>query len=140
MSAVTIAEIALIAIALIGFEGIRLYADRRVRRGQTGWLWVSLGMLLVFGFVALVLAMGMVDRQPLGALVLGAMGIFMIGSRVALIRRMQRAISAAKTPEQRFNATLEPVTDDIVLWTCATIFLAVAMVVVAVAMKITGGL
>jgi hypothetical protein len=137
---VTIAEIAVLVIATIGYLALRMYAERQVREGRTVWLWLPNGTYIVIGVVWLVLGLQLFATSPPVAVFLATLGFFMAGSRIGLVRRLRREMSAATTPEQLIDRTSQAVADHLVLWTCGIVIAALMLVVVVIALKLTGAL
>lgn len=136
----TIVGVAVLVIATIGYVALRMYAERQVREGRTVWLWVSNGTYIVFGLALLALVPRVFASSPPIAVFIATLGVFMIGARIALVRRLRREIAAATTPEQLIDRTSQAVSEHLLLWTCGTVIAALMMVAVVIALKITGAL
>lgn len=134
----TILEVAVLVIATIGYLALRMYAERQVREGRTVWLWVSNGVYIVFGLLMLALVPRVFASSPPIAVFIATLGVILVGLPVAMIRRLRREMAAATTPEQLIDRTSQAVSQHLLLWTCGIVVAALMMVVVVIALKITG--
>jgi hypothetical protein len=112
-----------------GIVFLQHYAARRVRQGDSRYLWLVFATALLAGAALVVVAAAQATQQPLVSLAIGALGLFMLAVTVRLVVRMRRALDEAPAGAD-FGRIFVDLGSDYVL----------ALVIVGLVIGIGGGL
>jgi hypothetical protein len=84
--------------ALVGLPLLRVLAARRLAKGDTSLIWFLFPIHFLSGLVLVAIALTMLARQPVEALLAGALGLFFLVLATRLVLRLRKAIQAAPYP------------------------------------------
>jgi hypothetical protein len=119
--------------ALVGLVAVRMFAARRVNRGDRRFVWLLFAPTLLFAFAPIGAGVILLSVQPVAGLLVGAASV--VGA--ILLVRMVRAMASASGSQGDLDIGSGPALDYIV-WGVLAVPLILGMALIV--LLITGGL